>query len=319
MPDSPTREIEDERGDERRHDAEPSGPVPPPVTDETLTLADGRSLGYAEYGPADGDPLLFFHGTPGSRYTRHPDASLLEKHGVRHVTLERPGYGQSTYQPRRELLDWPHDVREAADALGLDTFAVAGFSGGGPHALVCAARLPDRVTSAAVINGIGPSKPPGATEGMELQNRLGLRLAGFPIIPTLMVWPTVRKIRKDVDAAIDAVGDRFADVDARVLQRPEVRDVFKQDFSEAVQQGTKGYVRDGRIFSRAWGFDLAEISVAVDVWHGELDTNVPMSMARYVADELPSSSTHFYPDEGHLLFVDYWDDILSRLTESGST
>lgn len=133
--------------DQHHRDDESSESIPPPTTDDTLTLPDGRSLGYAEYGPPDGDPLVFCHGTPGSRYSRHPDASLLEKHDIREVVLERPGYGRSAYQPGRELLDWPQDVREAADQLGFGQFAVAGFSGGGPHALACAARLPEQVTS----------------------------------------------------------------------------------------------------------------------------------------------------------------------------
>lgn len=303
-------------GSERQRPPVESATIPQPKTDDTLTLSDGRSLGYAEYGPPDGEPLVFCHGTPGSRYSRPADASLLEKHGVRQFTLERPGYGRSTYHPGRTLLDWPQDVREAADALGLDQFTVAGFSGGGPHALACAARLPDRVTSAAVINGIGPVHPPGATDGMELRNRIGLRVAGLPLVPRLIVWPIVRKIRKDPDAGIDTVGDRFAAVDKSVLQRPEVRAVFRQDFSAAVQHGTKGYVRDARIFSKPWGFDLDEISVPVDLWHGELDTNVPMPMARYMAEEIPVCTPHIYSDEGHFLVFDYGEKILSTLAES---
>lgn len=307
---------DDEQRDERHQDADQSASIPPPAADDTLNLSDGRSLGYAEYGPADGDPLVFCHGTPGSRYTRHPDTALLEEHGVRQVTLERPGYGRSTYQPGRELLDWPHDVREAADALGFDQFAVAGFSGGGPHALVCAARLPERVTSAVVINGIGPVHPPGATDGLTLKNRLQLRLVGLPLVPKLMFWPLARKIRTDTDAAIDTFGDTFADVDAQVLRRPDVRAMFHQDFSAAVEQGTRGYARDARILTHPWGFDLAEVPVPVDLWHGELDENVPIPMARFVADELPSCTHHIYSSEGHLLMFDYVQEMLSALTGS---
>lgn len=292
-----------------------SASIPPPRTDETLSLSDGRTLGYAEYGPVDGDPLVFCHGTPGSRYTRHPDASFLEEHGIRQVTVERPGYGRSTYDSKRDLLDWPDDVREAADTLGFDRFAIAGISGGGPHALACAARIPDRLTGVAILNGIGPLDAPGATDGMALKNRLSFKISGLPLIPRLRSWLAVRQIKKDADAVIDALGDSFADVDEQLLQRPEVRAMLRQDLTEAVRQGTDGWVREGRILARSWGFELAKISTHVDLWHGELDMNAPVTMGRYVADEVPSCTAHIYPDEGHLLMVDYWGEILSTLTE----
>ena len=130
MADRKNPRTDDGRIEQQHQDCDSSDSIPPPAIDETLTLSDGRTLGYAEYGPSDGEPLVFCHGSPGSRYMRHPDSSLLEKHGIRQVTLERPGYGQSSHQPGRELLDWPRDVREAADVLGFNQFAVAGISGG---------------------------------------------------------------------------------------------------------------------------------------------------------------------------------------------
>lgn len=299
----------------RTHPVESSATIPAPQTDGTLSLSDGRTLGYAEYGPSDGDPLVFCHGTPGSRYTRHPNGSFLEERGIRQVTLDRPGYGQSTYDSERELLDWPEDVREVADTLGFDQFAIAGISGGGPHALACAARIPERLTGVAILNGMGPLDAPGATDGMALKNRLAFKISGLPIISRVQTWLAVRQIRKDPDTVIDALGDSFADVDEQVLQRPEVRAMLRQDLSEAVRQGTEGWRREDRILARSWGFELAEISTHVDLWHGELDMNAPITMGRYVADQLQSCTAHIYPDEGHLLMVDYWGEILATLSE----
>lgn len=289
-----------------------SGPaIPPPDTDGTIELSDGRSLGYAAYGPVGGDPLIFCHGTPGSRYTRHPDVSLLETHGIRQVTLERPGYGQSTYVAGRTLLDWPEDVREAADSLGYEEFAIAGISGGGPHALACAARIPQRLTGIAILNGAGPINAPGATDGMALKNRLSQVFGHLPLIGRVRTWLGVRAIRKDPDAVIDSLGASFADVDEEILQRPEVRSMLRQDLTEAVRQGTKGWRHDGDLAFSSWGFGLDEISPHVDLWHGGLDQNAPITMGRYVAEELPSCTPRFYADEGHLLIIDHWDEILS--------
>jgi pimeloyl-ACP methyl ester carboxylesterase len=290
--------------------------VSPPQTEGTVELSDGRSLGYAAYGPEDGDPLLFFHGTPGSRYTRVPDTGVLDDHGVRQITLERPGFGLSTYDPDRTLLDWPEDVREAADALGYDRFAVAGASGGGPFTLACAAAIPDRLTGVGVIGGLGPLDVPEATDGMEWKTRIGFTLAKVPLLLRPFLWFRIRKIRSDPDAFVDVWADSAAEPDRRVLERPDVRAVVCENFPEAVRQGTKAPLKDNRIHVRSWGFDLSEIPVHVDVFHGRHDEFVPESMARHVADGIPSSDLHRYPDEGHLLHYEHVDEVLGTLGDA---
>ena len=290
-----------------------SASIPDPATEGTLDLSDGRTLGYATYGPTDGDPLLFFHGTPGSRYTRVPDPSILDEHGFRQITLERPGFGRSTYDPDRELLDWPADVSEAAGALGFDRFAVVGGSGGGPFTLACAASIPERLTGVAVVSGLGPLDAPGATEEMALENRIGYRLAKLPFVLRPFLWLRIRKIRSDPDAFLDAWADSAADSDERILQRPEVRAVFRQNFPEAVRQGTRAPLQETRLHARPWGFALDDVPVHVDLWHGSRDAFVPVAMAHHVADELPSCTAHIYPDEGHFLHYDHWGEILAAL------
>jgi pimeloyl-ACP methyl ester carboxylesterase len=290
-----------------------SASVTPPETDAELELTDGRTLGYAAYGPADGDPLLYFHGTPGSRYTRVPETSLLEAHGVRQVTLERPGFGRSTYDPDRTLLDWPDDVREAADILGYEQFAIAGHSGGGPHTLACAHSIPDRVTSVGVISGMGPLDAPKATQGMEFKTRLGFTLARVPFALRPFLWLRTRKLRNDPDGFLDVWADSSAEADRETLQRPAVRAVIIQGMQEALKNGTKPPLHENRLFAQSWGFDLADISTPVDLWYGEQDTFTPEAMARHVVDAIPESNPTFYADEGHLLYFNRWDEILSTL------
>lgn len=287
--------------------------IPPPRVDSTLDLSDGRTLGYAEYGPSDGDPLFFFHGSPGSRYTRVPDTSILEAHDVRQINVERPGFGKSTYDPDRSLLDWPGDVRAVADHLELDEFAVAGASGGGPFTLACAAELPERLTAVGVLAGAGPLDAPGATDGMEFTNKIGFKLAKIPYLLRPLLWLRIRKIRRDPEGFIDDWADRAADPDAAILERPDVRAVIRQHFPEATRQGPKAMLYETRLLAGDWGFDLADISVDVDLWHGELDTMAPPPMARHVASEIPSCTTHFMPDEGHLFIYTHWDEILDTL------
>ena len=110
---------------------------------ERVRLSDGRTLAYTEYGDPRGTPVMFFHGTPGSRLFHHPDGSIATNLGARLVAIDRPGFGSSDPDPERTLTDWPADVTAVADALGIGELAVAGFSGGGPYVAACAAELPD--------------------------------------------------------------------------------------------------------------------------------------------------------------------------------
>ena len=136
-----------------------------------LALADGRRLGYAEFGDPSGAPCLYFHFSPGSRLEPAAVFSGVRQpwlRGVRLVSADRPGFGLSDRQPTRTLLDWPGDMAALADHLGIDRFAVLGASGGGAYALACARLLPSRLTAAVVVSGIGPLDRPGATTAMAL-------------------------------------------------------------------------------------------------------------------------------------------------------
>src|SRR5437868_4337089 len=115
--------------------------------DTVFRLRDGRALGYAEYGDPGGTPVFFFHGSPGSRLQRHPDPSITSSFGARIITVDRPGYGRSDFQPGRRLLDWPADAAQLADALSIERFAAIGLSGGGPYLLACAYAMPERLIS----------------------------------------------------------------------------------------------------------------------------------------------------------------------------
>src|SRR5215831_6622757 len=129
----------------------------------TVILADGRRIGYAEWGDADGRPLLYFHGWPGSRLEGRLGAEAARASGVRLVALDRPGMGLSDRLPRRRLIDWPSDVAAVADALGLRRFAVLGISGGGPYAVACARMLADRLIGVGVVSSLAPMDAPGVT------------------------------------------------------------------------------------------------------------------------------------------------------------
>ena len=132
---------------------------------DNVRLPDGRDLCYTCHGPADGEPVFLFHGEPGSRMFM-PDADAPGRAGVLLITMDRPGYGRSTAQGGRTLLDWPDDVAFLADRLGIDRFSVLGISGGGPHALACAYRIPTRLCEVAIASSPCPFDFRRATDNL---------------------------------------------------------------------------------------------------------------------------------------------------------
>lgn len=290
-----------------------SGPADSTVAllaDDSIRLPDGRRLGYTEVGIPDGHPLVLFHGFPGSRYFHHPNDNMTVDHDIRAISLDRPGFGRSTYDPDRRLIDWATDVSAAADALGIEQFTVAGVSGGGPYALACAIELPDRVTGAAIVNGLAPLDAPNVTDGMMQRNRLMFKLAALPFALRLWFWPMARGFRTKPVATVDKIATELPKPDQRLLEQPAVRKWLITDIQEAARQGTRSWAYEGRLLARPWGFDISEVSVHVDLWHGGLARNAPVSMGQYLAEHLPDCTARIYPDEGHFLFIDHWAEIL---------
>lgn len=277
----------------------------------TLQLRDGRRLGYAEHGDAADKPVLLFHGTPGSRLSRHPDPTIAARHRARIITVDRPGFGLSDFQPGRTLLDWPADVSQLADALGLQSFAVMGVSGGGPYAAACAYALPDRVSRAALICSPAPPQPGVGYTG---RNRLVFKLAEKqPWLLRVLVGMMARQTPATPAQLVAQMGKAMPPCDVAVLDHPGIADMFLEDTREAFRPGVRGTVHDLGLVVKPWGFDPARISVPTVLWHGELDANVPVEMGRFLARAIPGCEATFLADAGHMVSLPYWEDILAQV------
>ncbi len=280
--------------------------------DSQIRLADGRLLGYSEYGMPTGTPALFCHGWPGSRVEGQlfgPAAALL---GVRLIAPDRPGVGLSDGQPRRSLARWAADAAALADALNLDRFAVLGVSGGGPHALACAYSLPQRVTCAIVAAGIGPLDTPGADEDLDPAARLSFTLARrAPRLAEWIIAQTFAQARRDSDAYLGRVAASVPPQDRAALAQADVRAALAASLDEAFRQGCQSAAQELELFSQPWGFALEQVGAPVYLFHGEADASVPVSMGRRQAVRLPRCTPRFYPDEAHFsLLVNRAADIL---------
>jgi pimeloyl-ACP methyl ester carboxylesterase len=269
----------------------------------SANLSDGRRLGYTEWGPRDGFPVLGFLGTPLSRLA-HLGEEAPYAAGVRLILVDRPGYGDSDFQPGRTLLDWPADVDQLADALGLERFAVFGMSGGAPHAAACSHALRDRITALGLVSSPGP-----VWDRPQLRYSLPLHRQPLYELAARDRDAAARVLLEDARAQLDRV--------ARGVDQPASPDDVapRERFLAATLATTpEGYAHDLLLlFVSPWGFAPEEISVPTQIWHGDRDPAVPFAVAEFYAATIPDSSLHNLSGEGHLVLWSHAEEILAAL------
>jgi len=267
---------------------------------------DGRTLAYEQQGDPGGVPVFALHGTPGSRFSgMHPDPEKVSEAGLRQITYDRPGYGGSTRQHGRRVVDCVTDIVTIADELGLERFAVTGSSGGAPHSLAAAARLPERVTRAECNVGPAPYEAKGLDyfNGMDPENikELGWALAGEEtLVPELEREAQKALDRLDVDPAALLSEFDLSEADRAVLAQEVVKQRMRISFHEAMAQGIGGWVDDDLACVRPWGFDLAEIRVPVRVRYGATDVLVPAAHGAWLAAHVPGAMVVVDEVSGHM-------------------
>lgn len=275
-----------------------------------VTLPNGISLAYAEYGALDGVPVLYFHGFPGSRLEAALGHRESLQAGVRLIAPDRPGYGASPYQPRRKLADWPITMCMLADHLGIGRFAVVGVSGGGPYAAACAALTPERLTTVYMACPLGPIEPRRNLNGMRGFNRCGLRLVEhIPWIARPVLALARLLALRDPMRIVRFIEGHAAEEDKAVLSDRSIRGQLAASFREGLRPGAAGPARDLLLYTSPWGFRLEDIAIAVHLWQGEEDRIVPPAMARYYESVIPQCRATFCPGEGHFSLV------INRLAE----
>ncbi|HJQ03440.1 MAG TPA: alpha/beta hydrolase [Jatrophihabitans sp.] len=279
---------------------------------------EGRDVGFRLHGPSTGTPVVLHTGTPGTSMLSPQQVSAAERAGVRLLVIDRPGYGASTRQPGRRVVDVVANVARIADDLGWDRFAVWGGSGGAPHALACAAALPHRVTKCASVVGPAPFDASGLDwwAGMSPGNVEEFRLAQRG---ESAYRPLVAKLAADAVSAAAAgdiqVGEQYqlADSDIAALKARTSEDGYLARVQASFQDGMDGWIDDGIAMVQPWGFDLATISVPVSVRYGLDDVLVPSSHGDYLARVIPDAHQALLSG-GHILSDDDLDSIYAWLT-----
>ncbi len=295
-------------------DSELSIPDTPFATPANVTLRDGRALGFDDVGDPTGVPVIYLHGFGSSRLIRHPDDSIAARLGLRLLAVDRPGIGASTRLAGRSLLDWPADLAEFADILGLERFAVLGWSGGGPYALASAWALRERISVCGVISGPAPLAGVRQADYLYPFHRAAATAAGTsPWMIRLAMWRWARAQRRDPERHLDEAVEQMIQADRIAVDDPPVRALMLANVAELYRQGASGVYDEALIMARRWGFPLHEVATPVRLWHGDADPTVPVAMGRFVAGRVPGCRATFYPGEGHHILFDRWEEILTDL------
>jgi pimeloyl-ACP methyl ester carboxylesterase len=290
-------------------------------TDQVL-LRDGRRLDVRVSGPADGLPLVFHHGTPGAATPIRALERAVHARGLRLVTTSRPGYGGSDRLPGRTVAAVADDTAAVLAQIGAERCLVAGWSGGGPHALACGARLP-QAAAVLVIAGVAPYGAAGldwmAGMGAENITEFSAALAGEETLEPLItgIGDQLRKITgTEVASSMQTL---LSDVDKAMLTGEFAEDMAAS-FREAVRVSVAGWIDDDLAFTRPWGFGFDEIAVPVMIWQGSADLMVPFAHGQWLARHLPDASAHLEEGEGHLsIGLGSLDRMLDELTAAVAT
>ncbi|MFE3514325.1 alpha/beta fold hydrolase [Streptomyces sp. NPDC059166] len=287
-----------------------------------VRVADGRHLMVERQGDPRGRPVFLLHGMPGSRLGPAPRGMVLYQRKTQLITYDRPGYGGSDRLPGRRVRDVVDDVRAIADSMGLERFAVVGRSGGAPHALACAALMPDRVTRTAALVSLAPWDAEGLDwfEGMAASNILAYSTAAAD--PEGLAESFISRsavIREDPFQLLDDLRRELTDSDRVVVNDAGIRTMLLENYREGLRTSAYGWIDDAMAFCRPWGFDLADIQGPVMLWHGERDVFSPVGHSRWLAGQIPGVTTVLEPAAAHFDALSVLPSVLNWLLDEGET
>jgi pimeloyl-ACP methyl ester carboxylesterase len=322
---SSLKDHDDPVGHELRQDPMLQANTYPRTDGDTLTLPDGRILGYAKYGASSAKEertILFLHGTPGTRLSWHEDHSAVcAEAGILVIVPERPGFGLSSPQPNRSMLSHAEDIDVLLEHLNLKQVTVIGYSAGGPYALALAYKFPQRCSQVAVVSSLSPPVISGrdsVTVGMSSVSKFGYWLARrFPAGLRLVVFVLSSTARRGIfepvrDDYTEEENNQFrADIGQRRLMAKSTLELYSR------RSGFRAESEDYVLFARDWGFELANLSARVPVflYGGEWDDKCTPNMYNLIARSCPNlaQASHVAPQQGHLFFFEYFRALLHDL------
>ncbi|WP_105614657.1 alpha/beta fold hydrolase [Vallitalea okinawensis] len=279
-----------------------------------ITLKDGRKMAYKEYGNANGKPLILVHGTPFSKLMWRDVPGVLDNEMFRIIAVDRPGYGHSDYNINGYLDNFPFDILELMDYLGIDKVSIAGVSGGGPSTLMCALKIPNKLKNVALISSVGPFVDE-AIGDMNVNKKLYKTARMAPWIIYIQTHFLTKMIKKDPVKFITLGKKKLRGPDLEALEKDNFYLKLAEAYSDGCRQETsiKHNAMSHDIMHTAnWKIPLKDINKTVHVFWGGKDRSIG-DQCQYMAQILPNAITHFYPDEGHFLVYHKMSDVFKVL------
>ena len=277
-----------------------------------LLLDDKYKFAWNEYGTPDGEPIFYFHGTPGSRLEASSADVIARDLGIRLIAPERPGYGNSEAQDEFSLLNWPNAVSQLADKLNLKHFSLIGYSGGGPYALACAHKIADRIKKITLIGSLAPFESDAMQKHINacFKPLYELTVTDYPL-----AMQQVSQLTSSPEALLDALYTQLSAVDLTIVKQENFRALHLENMAQALNNGVHGFVNDLRNYTLPWQFGIHTIPHRIDIWHGCDDQNVGFAIGEYLAETMQNTSAHFLDKAGHYFLFDQWQVILQSTKE----
>lgn len=281
----------------------------------TIQLPDGRTLGYLELGEPQGRPIMILHGLPGSRLDGfYIQEQVYSDLNLRAIFPDRPGIGLSDHKAGRVLLDWPNDLAVLADSLRWDRFPLMGISAGGPSALACAYKMPGRITSLTLAASVAPLDIPGIMTNMGPGRFFFLNARRLPWLVHVQFRMLKYGLRKNPAQVMQQVASTLAGPDRAIFDQENIKLAFQASLQEMMRSGTRGMVSDAALTARPWGFALKDVPAPVEIWYGGQDTNAPPQMGKALSAQIPRSTVHYKPEEGHFsLIVNHFKEMIQTI------
>jgi pimeloyl-ACP methyl ester carboxylesterase len=284
------------------------------MPDGALTLADGRRLAWSVYGDPAGVPVIAVHGSPDSRVVWRLADDAARSVGVRLVAPDRPGFGDSTPQPGRTIVDWVPDLDALVAHLRLDRYRLLAISGGSPYALAVAQARPEQIAHVGLLSVICPLDVPGVTRDANRQVRFTFWVARHaPRLLGPLARAMVRTAARNPDAAARRLVATRPPADREIIERPDVMAVLMDNLPNQFRDAASIALEMANA-ARPWGFALADIPVPATIWQGGRDDVHTPAMGRYLADHLPNATLVYEPDHATFTFLDDVAAILTTLT-----
>ena len=277
-----------------------------------LILGNKHKLAWNEYGMPDGEPVLYFHGTPGSSIEASSADIIAKDLGIRLIAPDRPGYGDSDPHDDFGLVDWPDVISQLADKLNLKKFSILGYSIGGPYALVCAHEIPERINRVILVGSTAPF------ESDAMQNHIN---ADFKPLYELSVtdYPATIKHLSQLASSPEALREvlcaQLPDVDLDIVKQKSFHSAHLKTLRQALNNGVHGIANDLQNVTKPWQFNIQKIPHKVDIWHGRDDQNVGFPIGEYLAETIQNPTTYFIDNAGHYFLFKQWQAILQNIVE----